>query len=92
LRRVRSHVAGDRVFVTAYAADRAADELGWDRADILEVVAGLEPEDFLRVEGSRVRPGERIWVFCPLLDDQGAGLWIRLVERGGVVVVSFHRE
>ena len=75
--------------MTTYAADLAAEDLGWDRTDILLLLDELEVRDFHRVEDSTARPGDLIWVFCP---DLSTGmLWIRLVEREEIVVVSFHR-
>ena len=55
-------------------------------------LADLEVSDFERCERSTNGPRgghELVWVFTPASDD-GLPLWVRLVERGGVVVVSFH--
>lgn len=69
---------------------RALEDLGWEEDDVLAQIDELEVDDFERVERSTVHPGDRVWVFCP--DDAFAGrLWIRLVERGGVILISFHR-
>lgn len=77
-----------RIMVTRYAAQRAAEELGWERRDILQQLGELEEDDFERVEDSMHWSASRIWVFCPLFIDET--LWIRLVECEGIVVVSFH--
>jgi hypothetical protein len=89
LRRLKRAVAEDQILVTSKAADEAAEDLGWDREDILLQLSDLVEADFERTEDSTVQPGEVVWVFCPDLEIEGA-LWIRLVERHGVVVVSFH--
>lgn len=89
LTRVREAVAAGRLEVTDYARE-GADELGWAESDILEQLRELTAEDFLRCEDSTSRPGDLLWVFTPGLWDESY-LRIRLVERSGIVVVSFHR-
>jgi hypothetical protein len=76
------------VAVSAYAIDRALDELGWAREDILAQLADLRKEDFLRREVSDRGDGVLIWVFRPELE--GLALWIRIREHGGFFVISFH--
>ena len=89
LRRVRRAVSAGRVEIRAYALDGARD-LGWDAADIRAQLLDLVDGDFLRTERSTAPEGGLIWVFTPeTWDDEY--LWIRLVERKGVVVVSFHQ-
>jgi hypothetical protein len=91
LRRVRLAVAAKSVRTSDYARDRAREGLGWDLGDICAQLLVLTEEDFYRCEPSTDQPWEDIWTFTPpLLDDEGF-LWIRLVERDGVLVVSFHR-
>ncbi|MFH1465096.1 MAG: type II toxin-antitoxin system MqsR family toxin [Pseudomonadota bacterium] len=89
LHRLAQAVAENRVFVTGKAADEAVDDLGWTREDILLQLLDLVETDFERTEESTAHPGNLIWVFCPDLDFEGT-LWIRLAERHGVVVISFH--
>jgi hypothetical protein len=79
-----------RVHVAEYAATLAAEELGWDRVDILLLLQELVKEDFRHAEPSEVHQGDTVLVFTPEIEGHGR-LWIRLVERNGVVVVSFHR-
>ncbi len=57
--------------------------MGWLQSEAIDAIYELEPADFLRIDISD-HDGADIWVFVP--DD----LWIRLVERAGVVVISFH--
>lgn len=50
----------------------------------------LAVADHERCEHSNVHPDDVVWVFCP--DDPYSGaLWIRLIERDGIIVVSFHQ-
>ncbi len=76
--------------VTEYAREGAA-ALDWNESDIFLQLRELAPPDWLRCERSTdpSRP-DLIWVFEPDYWD-GGKLWIRLVERSGVLVVSFHR-
>ena len=90
LSRLRTAIEADRVWVTHYAATFATEDLQWDREDILLQLTDLEPGDFLRVERSTRRSGDVIAVFTPEPETTGR-LWVRLVERGGIIVVSFHR-
>ena len=90
LRRLRLAVDEEKVVVSTYAADRAVSELGWDLWDILEQLKDLVPEDHRHCELSRAPTADLIWVFTPELWD-GDLLWIRLLERDGIVVVSFHK-
>jgi hypothetical protein len=89
LRRLKDAVRKGRVVISVYAAERAADELGWDQADILLMLHELTVSDFRRSETSIRDPADLIWVFCPEVDYDI--LWIRLIERQGILVVSFHR-
>jgi hypothetical protein len=86
------------VIVTEKAAEEATEDLGWDEASILGELAALEASDFERVEKSTVNSADEIWTFCPYVDVlteedelENVKLWIRLVERNGVIVVSCHR-
>ena len=89
LRRVRAAVDGGRVVLSDYAVE-GADELGWEPWDVRAQLRELGPEDWFRCEESVALPGDLLWVFTPELWD-GDSLWIRLLERNGIVVVSFHR-
>ncbi len=88
LRRLRAAARSDLVYLTAYALDGARD-LGWDVFDVRQQLVELSPPDFLRAERSTFLSGETVWVFQPTLPDD-TELWIRLIERHGIVVVSFH--
>lgn len=90
LRRVRHLVEDGRLQVTDYARSRAWAELEWTEWDIREQVLTLTVADHERCEDSTVHPDDVVWVFCPENPDHGA-LWIRLIERDGVIVVSFHQ-
>lgn len=89
LRRVRTAVLERKVFVTGYARE-GAEALDWNEDDIITRLRLLTARDWLRTEASTTRRSDIIWVFTPDLGDE-AYLWIRLVERSGIVVVSFHR-
>lgn len=89
LARLRQAVADRRVEIREYALDGIRD-LGWSAEDATAELKELGVDDFLRVEESTALAGDRIWVFTPETWDD-AVLWIRLVERSGVVVISFHR-
>ena len=88
LARVREAASSGRVELRVYALD-GARELGWDAADIRAQLLDLVEADFLRTERSTAPEGGLIWVFTPDLWD-GGYLWIRLIERKNIVVVSFH--
>lgn len=51
----------------------------------------LAEDDLFRREPCTDRPWEDVWTFTPPMPDNEGFLWIRLVERDGVLVVSFHR-
>lgn len=87
LARLLRAAAEGRVVLTEYAEDRALDELGWSASDVMAHLLVLEISDFHQTE--RTRGDEVLWVFTPDVDEVGR-LWIRLVERQGIVVVSFH--
>ena len=90
LKRLKLAVERDRVAVSQYAADRASEELEWTRWDILEQLKELAVNDLRRCEVSRAPTADLIWVFTPETADD-VSLWIRLLERDGIVVVSFHK-
>lgn len=88
LARVRGAASAGRVEIRTYALD-GAREFGWDAADVRAQLLDLVEADFLRTERSTAPEGGLIWVFTPDLWD-GGYLWIRLIERKNIVVVSFH--
>ena len=88
LKRLEQALAADAVRVSTYARQRAFDELQFDALDILLVVGELDAESFEKCVLSEVSHDELVWVFCPTVDD--TILWIRLIERNGILVVSFH--
>lgn len=87
--RLRCAVTEGRVEIRAYALEGLRD-LEWTAEDLRLQLLELAVEDFLRVEDSTAPQGGVIWVFTPEFWD-GGHLWIRLVERSGIVVISFHR-
>jgi hypothetical protein len=87
LKRLGRAAAAGRVRLTVKATDEIRDH-GWDTSWALDLIASLTAEDFERCEDSTVFAGDILWVFCPEIDD--GTLWIRLTEREGIVVVSFH--
>ena len=88
LSRLRKAVLEGRVRFSRYAVADLQD-MAWSRDDALDHLASLGLEDFLRIETSNVDTLP-IWVFEP--DDPWFdALWIRLVERSDVVVISFHQ-
>lgn len=89
LRRVLAALDADRVGLTDYARE-GMDDLGWEEFDVRAQLRELVPNDWLRCEPSLHKPEDLIWVFTPDFWDDGF-LWIRIVERHGLVVVSFHR-
>ena len=89
LQRVRRAVTEGRVEIRAYAVEGLRD-LEWTAEDLRLQLIELAAEDFLRVGDSIAPQGGIIWVFTPEFWD-GGHLWIRLVERAGIVVISFHR-
>lgn len=89
LQRLPRAVDEGRVEVRAYALDGLRD-LEWSGDDLRLQLLDLNAEDFLRTEESTAPEGGLIWIFTP--EFWGGGhQWIRLVERAGIVVISFHR-
>jgi hypothetical protein len=89
LRRLHSALDDERVVVSDKASEEAASDLGWDRTDVLDELRELQVDDYLRSERSARRPSDVVHTFTPPLAD--GELWVRLVERDGFIVVSFHR-
>lgn len=79
----------ERVVVSKKASEEAAADLGWDGSDVLEEIRELQVDDYVRSERSTRRPSDVVHTSTPPLDD--GELWIRLVERDGFIVVTFHR-
>ena len=88
LRGLRRALNADNVLITRKAAEEAASELHMRREEVFEILAELTGLDFDHATASVAVPGDEIWVFTPVCDE--VALWIRLVERGKVIVVSFH--
>lgn len=88
LARVRRAMALGVIRFTDYAYE-GIEALGWQREDALLQLIELSAADFHRCEDGRERPG-LIWVFTPDFWEGGM-LRIRLIERHGVVVISFHK-
>ena len=87
--RLRRAVAEDRIEVRAYALDGLRD-LEWTAEDLRMQLLELTVDDLLRTEASTAPQGGVVWVFTPEFWD-GGFLWIRLIERAGIVVISFHK-
>jgi hypothetical protein len=77
------------VEIRGYALDGLRD-LEWTVVDLRLQLLELAIDDLLRTEQSTAPEGGLIWVFTPELWD-GGHLWIRLVERAGIVVIIFHK-
>ena len=81
--------AEGRVEIRGYALD-GLRELEWTAQDLRLQLLELTFDDLLRTEQSTAPEGGLVWVFTPELSE-GGHLWIRLVERMGIVVISFHK-
>lgn len=89
LARLDAALAADRVAITDYAREESLRDFGWGISEIVELLYLLDESDFHELVASTAEEGGMIWVFLP---DTGQGrAWLRLCERGGVVVVSLHR-
>ena len=75
--------------IRGYALD-GLRELEWTAQDLRLQLLELTLDDLLRTEESTAPEGGVVWVFTPEFWD-GGHLWIRLVERSGIVVISFHK-
>lgn len=82
-------IAANRLDVSDDALETAAQQLGWGLAEMIALLLTLDAADFAEAKASTAPEGGFIWVFTPTIDE--GRLWIRLCERGKVVVVSFHR-
>jgi hypothetical protein len=89
LTRLRRAITEGRIQVRAYALDGLRD-LEWTAEDLRQQLLDLTVDDLLRTESSTAPQGGLVWVFTPEFWD-GGFLWIRLVERAGFVVISFHK-
>ena len=89
LARLRRAVAESRVEIRGYALAGLRD-LGWSVTDLRTQLLDLRQDDLLRTEISTAPQGGLIWVFTPEHWD-GGFLWIRIVERAGMVIISFHK-
>lgn len=86
---VRAAVEGGRIEIREYALD-GMRELEWTAFDVRMQLLELGVADFLRTEESTAPQGGLVWTFTPEFWDDGY-LWIRLVERTGIVIISFHK-
>jgi hypothetical protein len=82
-------VSEGRVEIRGYALEGLRD-LEWTAADLRLQLLELSVDDFLRTEVSTTPQGGLVWVYTPEFWD-GGSLWIRLIERAGIVVISFHK-
>jgi hypothetical protein len=97
LRRLRQACGSGRVYLTRKAAGEAVEGLGWDAPAIVSFLGSLSAAAFRRTERSVLRREDLVWVFAPWAEIRTPGgerelfrLWVRLVEREGFWVVSFH--
>lgn len=88
LARLRAYVDEDKVLVRNKALDEARAEFQMEFEDIVAFLPELLEEDFERIEPSKARPEDAVWVF--IAEVAHNEFWIRLVERNGIVVISFH--
>lgn len=89
LLRLGASVADGRVEIRGYALD-GLRELEWTAQDLRLQLLELSADDLFRTEESTAVEGGLIWVFTPEFWD-GGYLWLRLIERGGIVVISLHK-
>jgi hypothetical protein len=82
-------VAAGRIEIRSYALE-GLRELEWTAEDLRLQLLDLTDNDLLRTEESTAPEGGLVWTFTPEFWDGGT-LWIRLGERAGVVVISFHK-
>lgn len=87
LQRVRTACEENRAQLTLSAQQDAAD-IGFDRSMVENLLMRLSPGDFEKRVRSDRGPGEWVWIFLPALGD--LHLRVRLLERRGIVVISFH--
>ena len=82
-------LAEDRVAIADHAREGALGDFGWGIAEVMELLYLLDEADFSETTPSTAPEGGIIWVFLP---NSGQGrVWLRLRERGGIVVVGLHR-
>ena len=89
LKRLDVAIQGDAVEMSDDALETAGVQFGWGFGEVIAVLMMLEAADYADSMPSDAPEGGRIWVFTPTLTE--GRVWIRLCERGKVVVVSFHR-
>lgn len=89
LKRLRRAVIEGRVEIRSYAREGLRD-LGWSTEDLRFQLLDLTYLDLLRTEKSTAAEGGLVWIFTPEFWE-GGHLWIRLIERAGVVVIGFHK-
>lgn len=89
LDRLDAAIAENRLEVSDDALETAEQQLGWGVPEMVGLLLTLDADDFAESKPSTAPEGGIIWVFTPMIDE--GRLWVRLCERGKVVVVSFHR-
>ncbi len=89
LDRLDAAITANRLDVSGDALETAEQQLGWGLPEIVGMLLTLDADDFAESKPSTAPEGGVIWVFTPMIDE--GRLWVRLCERGKVVVVSFHR-
>ena len=89
LERLDTALRGAGVRITDDARETAFIQFGWGISDIHAVLHVLDEGDYSHAEPSTAVEGGTIWVFLHMTDE--GRLWIRICERGHLVVVSFHR-
>lgn len=89
LKRLNDALDRDAVALSEDARDCAFSQFGWEIDEIFAFLYILYEDDFHETMPSTAPEGGAIWVFLPMTEE--GRLWIRLCERGGIVVVSLHR-
>lgn len=89
LTRLDRALDADEVFTSLEARETALAQFEWDEGDIFLLLRLLEEDDFHLTEPSTAPEGGTIWVFVPMTEE--GRIWVRLCERGPIIVVSFHR-
>jgi hypothetical protein len=58
----------------------------------IDILIGLEPDDWERDEAAWDKSGKIIRVFMPFVEELSEELWIRLCEENGgfLLIISFH--
>lgn len=89
LERLTVALEQDRVDVSEDARECALRDFGWTLTDITSLLYVVDEGEYSHHEPSTAPEGGMIWVFLHMTDL--GRLWLRVCERGNMVVVSLHR-